>query len=160
MPSLTLMELVIAIKRVPLFVSVHGEGLKRLADVIREKPVKAGEIVFAEGDLGEEVYLVHEGAVTLYHVVNGREAHLFDVEVGGYFGELAIIDELPRSASARAKEDAVLLVMNKKDFRTAVQDYPDIAFEVLRELSRRLRTADERFKNYVETRAGSRVDDS
>jgi len=144
MATLSLMELVIAVRQIPLFASVHGEELKRLADVVREKTVPAGEIVFAEGDLGDELYLVHQGTVTLYHTEGSREDRIGDVEQGGYFGELALIDELPRSASARAREDSLLLVMNKKDFRTAVQDYPDIAFEVLKELSRRLRASEER----------------
>lgn len=68
------------------------------------------------------------------------------IRSGGYFGEMAIIDEQPRSASARTTEDTVLLVLHKNDFRTAVLDYPDIAFEVMRELIRRLREADQRIR--------------
>ena len=152
MATLSIMELVIAVKRITLFSNVCGEGLKRLADVVREKAVTAGEVVFAENDLGDEMYLVHRGAVDLFQTFGDRDASIGEVTVGGYFGELAVIDDLPRSASARVRKDGLLLVLNKKDFRSAVQDYPDIALEVLREVSRRLRAADERTKSLVAER--------
>jgi CRP-like cAMP-binding protein len=69
------------------------------------------------------------------------------VRAGGYFGEMALIDEQPRSASARAAEESVLLVLHKNDFRAAIQDYPEIAFEVLTEFVRRLREADLRIRH-------------
>lgn len=143
---LTVMEIILGLKRIPLFSSVHGEGLKRLSDVIREKKVSQGETIFSENDLGEDMYLVHSGRVGLYHEVSGTERLIASVGEGGYFGEMALIDEEPRSATARAELDATLLVLNKGDFRMAVQDYPDIAFDVFREFSRRLRRADERIR--------------
>ncbi len=144
---LSVMEVIIALKQIPLFASVHGEGLKRLSDVIREKEVKEGEIVFAENDLGEEMYLVHSGKILIYHDLAGHEEPLEVVEPSGYFGEMAIIDELPRLASARAQEHSRLLVFHRNDFRTAVLDYPDIAFAVFREFSQRLRRANERIRS-------------
>jgi CRP/FNR family transcriptional regulator len=144
---LSVMEVIIALKQIPLFTSVHGEGLKRLSDVIREKEITEGEIVFAENDLGEEMYLVHSGTILIYHDLAGQEEPLQVVEPSGYFGEMAIIDELPRSASARAQEHSTLLVLHRNDFRTAVLDYPDIAFAVFREFSQRLRRADERIRS-------------
>jgi len=63
---------------------------------------------------------------------------------------MAIIDERPRSASARAEEESVLLVLHKNDFRAAIHDYPEIAFEVLKEFVRRLRDADLRIRRLAE----------
>ena len=71
------------------------------------------------------------------------------VEPGGYFGEMAIIDDLPRTATATADVDIQLLVLHKNDFRTAVQDYPDIAFEIFREFTRRLRRSDRRYRELL-----------
>ena len=59
---------------------------------------------------------------------------------------MAIIDDRPRSATAIAEENTSLLILHKNDFRAAVQDYPDIAFEVFRELTRRLRQSDCRYQ--------------
>ena len=147
---LSVMEIIISLKRIPLFVNVHGEGLKRISDVVREKHVSAGELVFAEKDLGEEMYLVHSGKVLIYQELPGKHEPLNLVEPGGYFGEMAIIDELPRSATARAEEDSVLLVLHRDDFRNAVHDYPDIAFAVFQEFSRRVRRADARIRSLAE----------
>jgi CRP-like cAMP-binding protein len=144
---LSVMDLIIALKRIPLFASVHGEGLKRIAESIREKRMSRGELVFAEHELGEEMYVVHTGKVIIFHETAGRETILDLVRSGGYFGEMAIIDEQPRSASARAEEESVLLVLHKNDFRAAIHDYPEIAFEVLREFVRRLRDADLRIRH-------------
>jgi CRP-like cAMP-binding protein len=143
---LSMMDLIIALKGIPLFASVHGESLKRVAETIREMKIPAGEVIFAEHDLGDEMYIVHSGRVLIFHETGGRENVLDSIRSGGYFGEMAIVDEQPRSASARTSEDTVLLVLHKNDFRTAVNDYPDIAFEVMKELIRRLREADQRIR--------------
>jgi CRP-like cAMP-binding protein len=144
---LSVMEVIIALKQIPLFASVHGEGLKRLSDVIREKHVSQGELVFAENELGEEMYLVHAGKILIYHELPDTKEQLDIIEAGGYFGEMAIIDQLPRSASARAQEECTLLVLHRDDFRNAVLDYPDIAFALFREFSRRVRRADEHIRS-------------
>lgn len=147
---LSIMEVIIALKRIPLFSGVHGEGLKRISDAVWEKKLKAGELVFAESDFGEEMYLVYSGKIVIFQDMAGKVEPLEVVEPGGYFGEMAIIDELPRSKSARAMEDSTLLVLHKNDFRTAVYDYPDIAFAVFKDFSRRLRRVDERIRSLAE----------
>jgi CRP/FNR family cyclic AMP-dependent transcriptional regulator len=147
---LSVMEIIISLKRIPLFVNVHGEGLKRISDVVRETHVSSGELVFAEQDLGEEMYLVHSGKVLIYQELPGQHEPLNVVEPGGYFGEMAIMDEQPRSATARAEEDSVLLVLHRDDFRNAVHDYPDIAFAVFQEFSKRVRQADARIRSLAE----------
>ena len=101
---LSMMDLIIALKRIPLFSSVHGEGLKRVAETIREMKLPAGELVFAEHDLGDEMYIVHSGRVLIFNETGSGENVLNSVRSGGYFGEMAIIDEQPRSASARSTE--------------------------------------------------------
>lgn len=147
---LSVMEIIIALKQIPLFASVHGEGLKRISDVVREKHVVTGEIVFAERDLGEEMYLVCDGKVLIYQEVAGQQVKLDVIEPGGYFGEMSIIDEQPRSASARSEDETTLLVLHREDFRSAVEDYPDIAFAVFQAFSRRLRQADDRIRSLAE----------
>ncbi len=147
---LSVMEVILALKTTPLFREVPGEGLKRLSDFIQEKTVRANEIVFAEQDLGDEMYLVRSGRVSVQQNVAGEATQVDVHSAGGHFGEMAIIDDRPRSATAVAYEDTSLLVLHKNDFRSAVQDYPDIAFEVFRELTRRLRDSDKRYRELME----------
>lgn len=147
---LSVMEVILALKSTPLFRDVPGEGLKRLSDFIQEKTARAGETIFREEDLGDEMYFVRTGRISIYQELSSGVVLIERVEAGGYFGEMAIIDELPRSASALADVDSCLLVLHKNDFRAAVQDYPDIAFEIFREFTRRLRRADLRYRELVE----------
>lgn len=147
---LSVMEIILALKRTSLFKDVPGEGLKRLSDFIQEKEIRAGETIFSEDDLGDEMYLVRSGRVSVQQNVGGKVAELDVIDEGGYFGEMAIIDDLPRSAAAKAEVDTSLLVLHKNDFRAAVQDYPDIAFEVFREFTRRLRQSDQRYRQLLE----------
>jgi CRP/FNR family cyclic AMP-dependent transcriptional regulator len=147
---LSVMEIILALKSTPLFREVPGEGLKRLSDFVQEKTVRANEVVFAEQDLGDEMYLVRSGRVSVLQDVGGEPTRVDVVTEGGHFGEMAIIDDSPRSATAVADEDSSLLVLHKNDFRSAVMDYPDIAFEVFRELTRRLRNSDARYRKLME----------
>ena len=147
---LSVMEVILALRSTPLFQNVPGEGLKRLSDFIQEKSVRAGEVIYAEQDLGDEMYLVQAGNVTVQQEIADRQTTIDTVTAGGHFGEMAIIDDRPRSATAIAEENTSLLVLHKNDFRSAVQDYPDIAFEVFRELTRRLRQSDRRYRELME----------
>jgi CRP/FNR family transcriptional regulator, cyclic AMP receptor protein len=147
---LSVMEIILALRSTPLFRNVPGEGLKRLSDFIQEKTARTGDTIFREEDLGDEMYLVRTGQVSIHQELTSGPALIETVEPGGYFGEMAIIDDLPRTASALADVDTSLLVLHKNDFRAAVQDYPDIAFEIFREFTRRLRRADHRYRELVE----------
>jgi len=140
------MEVILALKGSPLFRDVPGEGLKRLSDFIQEKTVSPGEVIFNEQDLGDEMYFVHRGSIIVQKEIGGEKVVVETVDSGGHFGEWAIIDDKPRAASAIADAEANLLVLHKNDFRSAVQDYPDIAFEVFRELTTRLRDIDQRYR--------------
>lgn len=144
------MEVILALKSTPLFRNVPGEGLKRLSDFIQEKKVSAGDVIFREEDLGDEMYFVRSGHVSIHHELASGPALIEMVEPGGYFGEMAIIDDSPRTASATAELDGSLLVLHKNDFRSAAQDYPDIAFEIFREFTRRLRRSDQRYRELLE----------
>lgn len=147
---LSVMEIILALKSTPLFRNVPGEGLKRLSDFIQEKNVSAEDVVFHEEELGDEMYFVRTGQVSLHHQLPSGPALIEMVEPGGYFGEMALIDDMPRTATATAEVDSSLLVLHQNDFRSAVQDYPDIAFEIFREFTRRLRRSDQRYRELLE----------
>lgn len=146
---LSVMEVILALKSTPLFRNVPGEGLRRLSDFIQEKEVAAGEVVFREEDFGDEMYLVRSGQISIHQELGDGPSLIETVMPGGYFGEMAIIDDLPRTATATAEVDTSLLVLHKNDFRTAVQDYPDIAFEIFREFTRRLRRSDRKYRELL-----------
>ena len=108
---------------------------------IRTESYAMEEKVFEEGQRGDCLYIVKEGEVDLY--CKGRI--LAKVEKGGIFGEMALIDYLPRSATAVAKTDCELVRVEEKDFRRIVKENPLFALEVMRVLVQRLRMMNSMF---------------
>jgi len=143
---LSLMEVIIALRGIPLFAAVHGEGLRRLADAVHQRALRGGEWVFAEGDTGEELFFVHSGCIEIVQIVDDGENILEELGPGEHFGEVALIDELPRAASARAVADSILLSIGRSRMREVVHDHPDIAFAMMAALSRRLRATTDRVR--------------
>jgi len=107
-----------------------------LARLDKEK-FAAGETIFAEGDIGNVMYIVVDGEVD---VVYDRDRSV-RLGVGESFGEMALIDKRPRSATVKAATDVALARINQAEFLILVQDTPYFALEVMRCLSDRLRRA-------------------
>lgn len=105
--------------------------------------VAAGDYVFREGDLGTEMFILNEGQVEILKRIGGEERQLAVLEKGDFFGEMSLLEELPRAASARALTDAKLLEINGSTFDRMLRNNPEIAVRMMRKLSRRLRQTDE-----------------
>jgi hypothetical protein len=104
--------------------------------------VPAGDFIFREGELGTEMYIVNEGRIEISKHVGGEDKVLAQLEKGDFFGEMAILEDLPRAASARALSDARLLMINGSTFDQMLRTNPEIAVRMMRSLSRRLRETD------------------
>ena len=109
----------------------------------RLRRFSAGEIVFHEGDLGNEMYIVQEGKVEILRLGSDGPQRLALLEKGDFFGEMAILDELPRTATAAAVSDARLVEINGATFDQMLRANPEIAIRIMRKLSLRVREADE-----------------
>jgi CRP-like cAMP-binding protein len=103
---------------------------------------EAGEEIFAEGDLGTEMYIVQEGRVEILKQIHGESRQLAVLEKGDFFGEMAILEDLPRSASASAVTAVKVLMINGSTFDQMLRSNPEIAVRMMRKLSRRLRETD------------------
>jgi CRP-like cAMP-binding protein len=115
---------------------------KRAATQHQMVDCKAGEFVFREGDLGTEMYIVHDGKVEILKKMQDEEHQLALLEKGDFFGEMSILEDLPRAASARAVTDVKLLLINGTTFDQMLRSNPEIAVRMMRKLSRRLRETD------------------
>jgi CRP-like cAMP-binding protein len=118
--------------------------------------IKAGEYVFREGELGTEMYIINEGKVEILNQVGDEEQVLAVLEKGDFFGEMSVLEDLPRAASARAVTDVRLLQINGSTFDQLLQGNPEIAVRMMRKLSRRLRETDEMLKSLLGTKVTSR----
>jgi pSer/pThr/pTyr-binding forkhead associated (FHA) protein len=118
--------------------------------------LKSGEYIFREGELGTDMYIINEGKVEILNQVGDEEQVLAVLEKGDFFGEMSVLEDLPRAASARAATDVRLLEINGSTFDQLLRGNPEIAVRMMRKLSRRLRETDEMLKSVLGTKVTSR----
>lgn len=133
------------IRRVPLFSHLSDAELARIVAVARTRSHPRNSVILIEHDPGDALFVVLAGEVKVVLAgEDGREVILSILKAGDFFGEMALIDDRPRSANVVATADSVLLVLRREDFQACLEENPRIAFGLLRELSRRLRLADDK----------------
>ncbi|HRQ41522.1 MAG TPA: Crp/Fnr family transcriptional regulator [Chloroflexota bacterium] len=124
-----------------LFGGVPVTVLKRIMGDVVERPFAQGDIIFRQGDPGRVLYLVKSGQVRIF--INGLDGTETSVILlgrpGNIFGELAIIDGLPRSATAVAMEATILLTISREAFRDHMRQNPQLALNFMQELSSKVR---------------------
>ena len=98
-----------------------------------------GDIIFSEGEIGNEMYIVQTGTVELIKTIGKDTRVLATLEKGDFFGEMSVLEDLPRTASARAKTDVELVKINGATFDSMLKGNTEIAVRMMRKLSRRLR---------------------
>ena len=113
----------------------QDSGCQKFMRVYRD-----GEIIFEEGEGGAEMYVVYSGKVRLYRVLEDAEVELAVVEAGQFFGEMALVDDSPRSAGARATGDHTkLIALDKDKFLFMVSHQPAFALTIMRALCQVIR---------------------
>jgi len=128
---------------VPLFSGLQRDEIQRFADLTRERAYPKGSVILFQDDPGDSLFVLRAGRVKVVLIgEDGREVILGVLEPGAHFGELALIDDQPRSAHVIAMDDSQLLILRREDFRRRVEANPTVAWALLTELSRRLRRAD------------------
>ena len=132
--------------RVDLFRSLDKKDLRLLAASCQERKYSAGSTLIKQGDTGVGLYVLTNGKVRVTRVNNPDklEEELDIAGAGSVLGEMALLDDLPRSATVTAIEDVTALLLPVWEFRTTLQSHPDIALRLLSVLSRRLRKAENR----------------
>ena len=105
-----------------------------------ERRCPKGEVLFFEGEAGDSLYIVTSGTVKVYRVAeDGREKTLALLGAGEFFGEMALLDEGPRSAIAETLEPTTLYQLHRSDFLGTLTENPSIALQIIRVLSLRIR---------------------
>lgn len=129
--------------RVPLLLKLGTEELSRLAASTRRKSFTSGETVVEIGEPGRSLYVILAGEVQVVYPSPNSDFELARLGPGDFFGEMALLNEKPRSATVRALSDLDVIVLDKEDFRRVVTATPGLAFTLLAALSVRIRNADE-----------------
>jgi len=129
------------LERVPLFKGLSESSRISLSQRLVERRLQAGELVFAKGDKGDAMFIVLSGKVEIFLPPEGGadRVDLKEVNEGEHFGELALFDEKPRSASAEAKADCVLLELAREHFISDIVHSEASMLAILSEMAVRLR---------------------
>jgi CRP/FNR family cyclic AMP-dependent transcriptional regulator len=140
-----------ALKNQPMFKDLNSSELAKMAPLFFEKNYGNNSTLFVEGMTGEILYLIKKGSVNITKkMANGQEGVLATLKEGEFLGEMSLIDNRPRTATARVAEESTLLVMTKKAFTTLLEKHPDIALKILlvflKIANERLRKANELVK--------------
>ena len=146
------------LRKVPLFSQLAPSDLERVSEISRERAYPRNSVILFEDDPGDALYVVAQGQVKVVLIgEDGREGILSGMGDGEFFGEMALVDDEPRSAHVIAMEDSTLLVLRREDFQGILKQTPGIALALLRELSRRLRRVDEKVGSLVLLDVNGRV---
>ncbi len=133
------------LKRVALFSGMTLEQLRVLTAHLEEQHFLPGEVIIAEGEFSQDLYVLVSGRVRIAKDHAGPHEHtLARLTQGDFFGEMAVFESAPRSATAVAEDEAELLVLSPDKFKQTIYQKPEMAFAIFRELSARLRQREER----------------
>src|SRR5256886_15479334 len=113
------------------------------------KEFKRGDVLFREGDVGKEMYVIQAGKVNITKKVRDTEKILATLGAGEFFGEMAILNNKPRSAGATMAEGGKLLVIDPRTFESMIRGNVEIAVRLIKKLSDRLQEADEQIENLL-----------
>ena len=139
-----------ALARVDLFSGLRKKELKDLAAYCREGKYSPGSVLISQGEKGLGLFILTKGTVriTRANSPDGAEEVLGTAGLGDVIGEMALLDDLPRSATVTAVDDVTVLVLPFWEFRIIIRRIlssdPDVGLDLLAVLSRRLRTAEQR----------------
>ena len=141
------MEKIDILKRTDIFYDLTGTQLEMMAALCEERSVKLGELVFEENSMGDEMYLIARGSVEVLvdpSIVGGPMAKkrgagpvtIATLRAGQTFGEVALVDQGSRTASARCAEmDTQLLVIHRGKFNKLCDTYPELGYRVMRNIA-------------------------
>lgn len=142
----------------PLFVALDAEAAAALRASMTERRFGRGDIVFAEGESGDRMYVILDGKVKLGHAsADGRESLLAVLGPGEMFGELSLFDPGPRTATATALTDVVVIGLGHENLRPWLAGRPEVAEALLQALAQRLRRTNEAMGDLVFSDVPGRV---
>jgi HEAT repeat protein len=137
--TLSLMDRILFLKRVPLFTNLSPTELKQLASIATEEYFPDGEVLAYQGEQGDAMFVIVSGEVRVCLDKDGRDVELARRTTGEYVGELSIINREPRNATLIASGDVRALSIDQKTFEGLLRERPEASLFILRVLSKRLK---------------------
>jgi len=137
------MENLEVLENISIFRNISRDTLKKILAMTVEKRYKKGEIIYYQGDMSHSLDIIKYGKLKITILTEeGKEKTLAILSEGDIIGEISLIDNKPRSATVEALEDCRLISIKRDDFEKILLQYPQVALEIAKVLSQRLRDAD------------------
>ena len=135
---------------VPVFSLLDNDERATLAELLETEHFTKGETVYHQGDAGDALYIVRAGRVQVFaESPVGEQIILSENEPGDVFGEISLLDNGPRTATAVVTEEAELLAFDREDLMQLISKHPHAALDMLTVMGRRLRATDELLRTHV-----------
>ena len=131
------------LREIPLFESMEEADLVALGNKLTQRAFAEGDLIFAQGDEGDAMYLIEEGAVDIVAGSGSQRVVLASLFAGQYFGELSLLDGAPRSATAIASRPTRATQLERDDFVEFVKKRPEAALSIMHEIGERMRATNE-----------------
>lgn len=151
---MSIKEEVEVLRNIPLFAKLEPAKLKLLAFTSERLTFDVGQPLFQQGDMGDAAYIVMDGAADI--LINTPKGQVKVANLGRHqiIGEIAILCDVPRTATVVASQPTTTLKINKDTFFRLINEFPQIAVEIMRELARRLEKTNEQLRQAVSKTAG------
>ncbi|MFC1495555.1 Crp/Fnr family transcriptional regulator [Thermodesulfobacteriota bacterium] len=149
---ISLIDQILFLQKIPIFQNLTVDELGQIAAITKTDNFEEDEILFKEGDLGDQAYIVISGEIKIYkRIRKDNEITIARLRNGACFGEMALFDGEPRSASARTTAPSVLSIYSREDLMSVINQYPTIALGIINEISKRLRSVQMNLDDYKKT---------
>lgn len=141
------------LQRVYFFSDLGQDVLDRINSLCHEEQKKAGDVLFEEGDPADKFYMIQEGSVEVWKESAHGTKDLLAVHGPGHlFGEMALIDDLPRSATVVVKEPVYMITIYREDFRDIIRENSEVALSIMRSVSAMVRKSNDTYVNQLQRR--------
>jgi len=149
---MSLQEEVEILRRIPLFAKIEPARLKLLAFTSQRLAFAAGQVLFHQGETGDSAYIVMDGAAEVSIATPSGPVVVATVGRNAIIGEIAILCDVPRTATVTAKADLHALRIDKETFFRLVNEFPQMAVEIMRELAQRLEKTNQQLRATIAAR--------
>ena len=150
---MNLNEEVELLKGVPIFAKIEQAKLKLLAFTSERMTFNAGQELFHQGDQGDAMYVILGGVADVLIDTPGGQITVAELKKNGFVGEIAILCDVPRTATIKAREQLATLRISKDMFYRLIAEFPQMAIEIMRELAHRLEDTNEKLRNATKAAA-------
>lgn len=136
------------LKKVPIFSGLSAKDIEKIVAVTHQRKYRKDNIILIEEEAGQTMFILMSGQVKISRISeDGREVILAVMGEGDFFGELSLLDGQSRSANVTVIKDSEMLLINREDFLSLLNEFPQIAIQLLRELASRMRKSDSQIKS-------------